>query len=213
MIEANPLFMDMTRGSLVWIEEAQTGYFPVSAPVYDQAYFDRYEGQADTEIGRALNAARCDLVFRHWSGGVTDIGIGCGAFLLARQAQGIETDQGFDVNPAGVSWLKERGMWWNLDKGRIECATFWDSLEHMERPDRALDQVVSAAFVSLPIFRDAAHVLRSRHYRKDEHYWYWTRAGFIAFANRCGFEVIEHNTMETLAGREDIETFVLSRRE
>jgi len=69
------------------------------------------------------------------------------------------------------------------------------------------------AFVSLPIFRDAHHARTSKHFRPDEHYWYWTRAGFIWFAERCGFSVIEHNTMESLAGREDIETFVLARRE
>lgn len=210
--EENRLFMDTARDCLLWIEEAQTGYFPVTAPVYDQAYFDRYEAQADSEIGRALNAARCELVARHWGGVVLDVGIGSGAFLKARGDMG---DKGFDVNPAGVEWLQDRDKYGSLYAGRKSwgAVTFWDSLEHMDRPDLALDCVKTVAFVSLPIFRDAAHARRSKHFRPDEHVWYWTRWGFIEFARRFGFEVVEHNTMESLAGREDIETFVLSRRE
>jgi len=212
MIEKNTLLLDLTRGNLVWIEEHQVGYFQVNAPVYDQAYFDRYAAQADSPIGTALNEARCAIVSRHWGGGVLDVGIGCGAFLMARAAEGIQTDKGYDINPAGIDWLQNLEIYKPLHQG-VAAATFWDSLEHMERPDLALAHVKTVAFVSLPIFRDAHHARYSKHFRPDEHYWYWTRAGFIWFADRCGFEVIEHNTMESLAGREDIETFVLSRRE
>lgn len=206
------LLTSISHGELIWIESKGMGWFPCDAPVYDQAYFDRYAAQADTVIGQALNEARCALVSRHWGGGVLDVGIGCGAFLLARAAEGVETDRGHDINPAGVEWLQNLDIYGTLESNPA-AATFWDSLEHMERPDIALNFVRTVAFISLPIFRDVAHVLRSRHFRPDEHFWYWTRAGFIAFADRCGFEVIEHNTMESLAGREDIETFVLSRRE
>lgn len=209
----NWLLKEFSEERLIWIQALGVGYFPVEVleGTYDQAYFDRYAAQADGQIGKALNGARCEVVSRHWGGGVLDVGIGSGAFLMARRAEGIETDKGADINPAGLDWLRERGMLSDLAAG-CEAATFWDSLEHMERPDKALDRVSRIAFVSLPIFRDAAHVLRSKHFRPDEHFWYWTRAGFIAFADRCGFDVIEHNTMESLAGREDIETFVLERR-
>lgn len=204
----------LQAGRLQWIEEEGFGYFECYPGPYDQAYFDRYAAQAETDIGRSLNEARCNLVSRHWGGGVLDVGIGSGTFLEARAAEGIETDFGFDINPAGVEWLQARSRYRSLYMGRTcPAATFWDSLEHMQRPDLALDQVQTVAFVSLPIFRDAAHVIASRHYRKDEHYFYWSRSGFIRFAARCGFSVIEHNTMESLAGREDIETFVLSRKE
>lgn len=202
----------LSEGRLMWFEELGYGFFPVENTPYDQEYFDRYRSQADTSIGQALNRARCDLVRTWWTGAVLDVGIGDGAFLRARGGE--HFDKGFDVNPAGVSWLEERDQFADLyGLARPVVATFWDSLEHIEDPAAALERISYMAFVSLPIFDDVRHVLRSKHFRKDEHYSYFTRPGFIGFAGRCGFAVADLNTMESDLGREGIETFVLTRRE
>lgn len=206
----NPTLQRAAADHLLWIEGQGVGYFEVTDQPYDQAYFDRYADQAESEIGGRLMTARAALVAKHWSGGVVDVGIGSGAFLDARRDP---RDRGFDVNPVGIEWLELGGMFQDIYAEPAGAATFWDSLEHIRRPDLALARVRTAAFVSLPIFRDVAHVLASKHFRPDEHYWYWTRAGFLTFADRCGFAVVEHNTMESLIGREDIETFVLARKE
>jgi len=203
----------LAQGRLMWFEELGYGFYPVENTPYDQAYFDRYRGQADTKIGQALNKARCDLVRTWWTGSILDVGIGDGAFLRSRGGE--HFDFGYDVNPAGVAYLEEQGRFaelYNPYPGH-QVATFWDSLEHIENAHFALAQVGYMAFVSLPIFDDVQHVLRSKHYRKDEHHHYWTRIGFINFAGQCGFAVADQNSMESDIGREGIETFVLTRKE
>jgi len=68
-------------------------------------------------------------------------------------------------------------------------------------------------FVSCPIYDDVEHVLRSKHFKPDEHCWYWTIKGLTTFMRIFGFEVQEINWMETEIGRESIATFVFKRYE
>lgn len=212
LVGLNPTLWAMAHNRLIWIEEAGVGYFECDTDgVYDAEYFDRYAEQADTPIGQAIMDARVRLVESYCPPTVLDVGIGSGAFI---EAWGDERCPiyGDDVNPAGVAWLDGRGKRRRLAAGH-DTVCFWDVLEHIRRPEEALAHVKRIAFVSIPIFRDAAHVLRSKHFRPREHYWYLTRAGFIAFAESCGFRVVYAGADETLLGREDIETFVLERKE
>lgn len=217
--KAPPLALSsLAAGGLTWLPEAGCGYFECeTAGVYDQAYFDRYAAQAESVVGRALMRSRVDLVQRHLtpaelaSARFLDVGIGSGAFVeaMADHAPGV---LGYDVNPAGVSWLLSRDRYADLYRdGPFDVVTFWDALEHIREPDRALACCAGWAFVALPIFRDAAHVLASKHFRRDEHYWYFTRDGFRRFAGACGFRVVDIVATESALGREDIETFVLRR--
>lgn len=202
------IFEDWKRGSLIWLPERGMGYYPVNRAdePYDAGYFDKYRAYASTDMGRALTAARVDLVSRYYDGELVDVGIGCGAFVEARP-----DTFGFDVNPAAVAWLWGAGLYRDLYRDEIPAATFWDSLEHIEDPGAALACVEQFAFVSLPIFDDCEHVRQSKHFRRDEHRWYWTRAGFVAWASACGFETIARSRMESDLGRDGIETFVLRR--
>lgn len=218
VVDTNPLLTELQRGRLTWIEEAGVGYFECEAPVYDKAYFDRYAALADTEMGRKLNAARVGLVRRHIGDvalscgkAVLDVGIGSGAFIEAMRASGFRDVYGYDVNPAGVEWLKRRGCYRDLYRLVGNAITFWDSLEHIRDPKAALDRCSDWAFVSIPVFRDAQHVMTSRHYRKTEHFWYFTRKGFMDFTKSCGFQVVDITATETALGRDGIETFVLRR--
>lgn len=205
-------------GRLVWLPEAGLGYFEceAAAQVYDQAYFDRYAAQAESDVGRRLMASRVQLVKRHvgelalQAAPLLDVGIGSGAFVEACEACGIRAE-GFDVNPAGIAWLEQRGIFRDLYLGQHRVVCFWDALEHIREPDLALAHCAEWVFVAVPIFRDAAHVLASKHYRRDEHYWYFTRAGFRAFAAAQGFDVVDLVATETALGRDDVETFVLRR--
>ena len=69
---------------LIWLPEKGMGYYPMkpSDMPYNEEYFKRYQRQADTDIGRELVKARVEMVKRHWSGSVIDVGIGCGNFVL-----------------------------------------------------------------------------------------------------------------------------------
>ena len=193
---------------LIWSPERAIGYYPVhGGPAYDEAYFAKYQSYADTPMGRALTRSRVNFVAKHWHGPVTDIGIGSGQFVETRG----ETTTGFDVNPAGIAWLRGRGLFHDPYAEPVAAATFWDSFEHIADPAALLARVNHAVFLSLPVFDGPDHALRSKHFRPTEHYWYFTRAGLVRYMHEAGFHLAEHATFETSLGREDIESFAFRR--
>lgn len=201
-------FFDEVKKGLVWSPALGMGYFPVPKQrPYDESYFSRYRGMADTPMGRDLTAARIRLVARHYAGELLDVGIGAGQFVEARPRT-----KGYDVNPAGVEWLKARGCWADLYAERYAALSFWDALEHIDRPDIAIGRSTQWVFISVPVFEGGDAVLCSRHFRKDEHLWYWTREGLIRWFDGQGFDCIEHNTIESDLGREGIDSFAFRRR-
>ena len=203
----NAVFAQWARDGLVWLPERGMGWLNVTEAPYDAAYFDKYRAYADTEMGRAITATRVALVRRHAPRDrVCDVGIGCGSFVEAMDCEG------FDVNPAGVRWLNDRLRFCDPREQTVDAATFWDVLEHIAQPAAILDNVRKWVFVSLPIVPgDGPPPLDWKHLRRDEHCLYWTRAGLIAWMGEHGFECIEHNTAESLLGRDDAHTFVFRR--
>lgn len=202
------MFSAVARNSLIWLPEKKLGYFPVKATTYDAQYFKKYEGYADTVMGRQITQARIELVERHFLGVAVDVGIGCGQFVEMR-----EHTLGFDVNPVGEKWLKDRGKWCDIYNGHYcPALTFWDSLEHIKDASWAVAHAKEFAFVSIPIFDNAEHVLRSKHFKKDEHYWYFTHEGIIDWFSDQGFELLESNRAEQDLGREDIGSYAFRRR-
>lgn len=204
-------FSSAIKKGLVWLPELGMGHYPVSKDnrPYDASYFERYRQMADTEMGRELTISRLWLVERHYSGPLVDVGIGAGQFVEARP-----NTRGYDVNPQGVAWLNRRGLWADLyGKGnRFPALTFWDSLEHIDRPDLAVARAEKWVFVSVPIFEGAEHVLRSKHFRKTEHIWYWTHEGLVSWFEEQGFTLVEHNKKESQLGREGIISYAFSRK-
>jgi hypothetical protein len=191
--------------ALQWFPELGIGYFPVKASPYDAAYFEHYKGLETTEIGQKLNQARIELVNKYTDGQVLDIGIGSGAFVAGRQ-----NTWGYDINPAAIEWLMRNKKYRNPFRVS-DALTFWDSLEHIHDPESILQGAREFVFVSCPIYRDADHILSSKHYKKDEHCWYWTVEGLVLFMEGYGFMPMELNWMESEIGREDIGTFVFKR--
>lgn len=199
-------FEEVDKG-FIWSPELGMGRYPVPADrPYDASYFSRYRELANTELGRKLTAARVDLVTRYHNGMLVDVGIGAGQFVEQRSKF-----YGFDVNPKGIEWLKLRGRWANLYASKFPALTFWDSLEHIDRPDQAIAQAEKWVFVSVPIFESAEHVICSRHYRKDEHIWYWTHTGLVRWFEDNGFRMVEHNNVESELGRDGIGSYAFVR--
>jgi methyltransferase family protein len=200
----------LAAGRLVWFPEAGCGYYPVPPAVntYDGAYFDKYKAYADTDMGRRLNAARLALVNRHYAGHLVDIGIGCGSFVADRP-----NTHGYDVNVKAIEWLNHRHLWWNPYTRNCRAASMWDVLEHISDFPMLLDCVREWLFVSLPVFSGPDHVLASKHYRKDEHFWYFTINGFTRLMNGLGWDTVEVNGEETEIGRDCIASFAFRRRE
>lgn len=206
------LFERFAYRRLTWWPEIGVGYYPVAEGVspYDDAYFDRFAAQADSDIGRELMQARVALVARHWKGSLIDVGIGSGAFIALRSER--KPTFGWDVSPKAKSWLKERDLLINPYDDRVDAISLWDVMEHIPDFHVLLANVGRWVFISIPIFTDCAHVLRSKHYRKDEHVWYFTAPGLIAVMESLGFDLAERNTIETTIGREDIGSFAFRRR-
>jgi hypothetical protein len=201
------LWRDLTRGKLVWIPHEGLGWCDAPAIDYGAGYWEEFRRRDETEIGASLTAARASLVARHWAGQLVDIGIGGGRFVTDTGCLG------YDVNPRAVRWLKDEMRWADPYVQSVEAVTFWDSLEHIPDPSALLANVRQWVFVSIPIFRDAEHVLRSRHFKPGEHFWYFTKAGFLMFMERFGWHCMEVNAAEIQAGREDILSFAFQRVE
>jgi hypothetical protein len=191
------------------------GYLPPLAGVkpYNKAYFDRYAAQADTDIGRKLMAFRVEFAAHLSRGELVDIGIGSGAFVEARLKAGFDATFGYDVNPAGKDWLQTRGLWCDVYRSQVDSISCWDVLEHIPNFAPLLRQVRKYVFVSIPIFRSVNHVFLSKHYRPDEHCWYFTREGLISAFHLHGFFLVNESREETKIGREDIGTFAFKRRD
>lgn len=214
---------------LSWNSDIGYGFFPVDPGEwpYDEAYRAKYEAMAGTRMAKMLNIHRCGLAIKAAEmvaleprrvPTFLDIGPGDGAFmrdLVQDLPEGEDFVFGYDVNPAMVERLKQEtrfaepnsqrnwdGMWTTM--------TFWDSFEHIHRPDITVAKAQSVA-MSIPIFRNRAHVLESKHFRPDEHVWYFTEAGIRTFMAKLGFETVHVDDQETRLGREDIKSFIFIR--
>jgi hypothetical protein len=205
-----PLVAQFSSRRLTWWPQLGIGYYPVEAAPYDQDYFDRFDHNARTDLGQALMQARFNFVERHYRGTLIDVGIGSGAFVELRRARGRAT-YGYDVNPAGIAWLKEQALFVDPHVVSFDAITLWDVLEHIPDFQSLLANVKDWLFLSLPIFSDAEHVLRSKHFRPEEHYWYFSREGLVFAMKGCGFALVSESMIETELGREDIGTFAFKR--
>jgi hypothetical protein len=65
--------------------------------------------------------------------------------------------------------------------------------------------------MSIPIFSGKDHALASKHFRPDEHYWYFTKVGLMGFMLGLGFTCRSESSFEIALGREDIQTFAFRR--
>jgi hypothetical protein len=203
---------NMIKEELIWIPEKGAGHFPVHNAKYDTEYFNKYVRYERTPIGHKINAFRKRIVNKYTKAKVLDIGIGSGSFIKHRG-----NCLGYDINPKGRSWLEKKGLFFDpyrlADFNSIRGITFFDSLEHIRKPEiifySLTDQFV---FVSIPIFKDLEHLLKSKHLRKNEHYYYFTEKGFIEYMANYNFNLLEVRDDEIKCGREDVYTFIFQKK-
>lgn len=183
---------------------------------YDKAYFDKYVAFEKTELGIKLNEYRVNMVelyCRHLK--IIDIGAGCGTFVKMANKNDLNA-YGYDINEYTINWLKRRNLYHDISAGDIDFTgiTFWDSLEHIPEPQRILRNINLGAyvFVSIPIYGDFDDIENSKHYRPDEHYYYFTAAGLMKWFREYGLCLIGRNDFESEMGRENIKTFTFEKR-
>lgn len=196
---------------LLWDDEKGYGFYPAypPRPVYDEGYFLKYLRYMGTSLGHSLNSFRVELVEKYWKEEVVDVGCAAGHFMVLR---GLYRTKGYEVNRASLDWIFQVGAFRDPFYGKPpEAVTFFDSLEHIANPEPLLARVMRYAFVSIPIFRDRAQVLESRHFRPLEHFHYFTSRGLIDWMSGQGFICEESRGDESQLGREDIMTFVFRR--
>lgn len=201
------MFIELTKDNLTWFPDLGVGYYPVTPVRYGSEYFKKYIGYSNTSMGASITQARVDLVKKYYDGDVLDIGIGSGHFV---EKHG--NAYGYDINPDAINWLENCGKYRNLYAEKHNSATFWDSLEHIKNPLDAITKINNFIFVSIPIFNSVEAILSSKHFRKDEHYWYFTEKGLVHWFSRNGFDCVEANSVETGIGRSEIRTFVFRKR-
>ncbi|MNZ98330.1 hypothetical protein D3C78_1176100 [compost metagenome] len=190
---------------LLWSDELGRGFHPRPPMDYSGPYFEKYQQLDATDMGAALTRARVEFVRRHTDLPVVDIGIGGGRFVL--ESGGL----GYDVNAEAVAWLREIDRHFDIYTLHGEAITCWDSLEHIQSPERLLEQVGEWVFVSMPIYRDQAHCLASKHFKPGEHLHYFTHDGLLMWFEQQGFACVEYNDIESQLGRDGITSYAFRR--
>ncbi|NTT95322.1 methyltransferase domain-containing protein [Pseudomonas aeruginosa] len=189
---------------LLWSDELGMGFHPRPPMDYSGPYFEKYQALDATPMGAALTAARVDMVRRHFDGEVLDVGIGGGRFVIESGGNG------FDVNEEAVQWLKSRNAYADPYKG-VAAITCWDSLEHVPDPEALVRSVGEWVFVSMPVYKDQADCLKSKHFKPGEHLHYWSVRGLIGWFAKMNFGCVEINERESDLGREGITSFAFRR--
>lgn len=204
----------MSKNLLIWNATKELGFYPVKDALYEDFYFNASIKNSESPIAAELTQSRVKYVNTYTKALILDFGVGCGQFLHARG-----NCLGYDICPQAVAWLKREGLFFNpyeedLDKHGIKAITFFDSLEHLQKPEKILKRITGQyVFISLPIFRDKTHALESKHFKPREHYWYFTQHSIRAFMKDSGFSLLDCRDSEMLIGREDIMSYVFKRGE
>ena len=176
---------------------------------YGSDYFEKYVSYEGLEIARKINHARVRLVNRHVGPAtrVLDIGIGSGEFIKSRP-----NTYGCDVNPVACQWLEDRKLLGAIVDFNV--FSLWDVIEHLPEPENYFNRMRSGAFLftCLPIFDALSDVRGSKHFRPNEHFYYWTANGFIDWMNLHKFDLVMLTNDETEAGREQILSFAFKKR-
>ena len=157
------------------------------------------------------------------------IDIGCGsALVLTMLKRSFRTARIKGVKLYGyeeIAKIKYRliaeNMYYDIYKGLeddyypFRIITMFDVLEHMKMPDIVLNKIEprSKLICTIPVVEkmELDCIRSNKHYRPNEHYWYWTTSGFIHWMWLRGFHLWDDMDHEKRLGRESVHTFVFER--
>ena len=159
------------------------------ANVYNRKYWLRYLKQSKSELGQKIYQERWKIISRYLDKGtLLDYGCGPGAF---NAAGGDEFQKfGYDINPhCGFKYYPDH-EW--------DAVTFWDSLEHIPN-FYSLIRTLNPKwlFIATPNLESVRHdVLKWKHYRPDEHIYYFDRHSLKIILKSLGYFIREINFTE-----------------
>jgi len=201
-------------GDMIWFDDLGYGYLPPSAKFsYDGPYFQHWADLETQGKGVVLSWMRMAYTNKFSNNcQVVDVGIGAGTFIKVRNGfWKTKCTWGHDVSKEGIEFLDREGINFSFERQRCRVATFWDSLEHTLDASNYLMRIDSLAIISMPIYKDENSVLTSKHFKPNEHIYYFTKDGLVKFMDRYGFNLMDVSTFETDFGREEILTFCFNR--
>ena len=183
------------------------------ACLYDKAYFLKYKGYSETDLGRKLNQFRRAYVecFAH-KGKILDYGTGYGNLVMNDQ---MGLWRGYDINECSEQRL---GPLFDSKLEAYKNVCFFDVLEHLERPDEFIHSIKSGVrlFITIPLWGgnwdELTNLEKWKHWRPGEHFLYASPKGFKDMMNFYEYKLIDENQIETSLGREDVYTFVFEKR-
>jgi hypothetical protein len=126
---------------------------------------------------------------------ILDIGYGNGAFLKACNKT-IQKTYGYDISPYPVPKNTERiNTIFDLE---FECVTLFDCLEHWENIYELKKIKSKYIIISVPELHNFTEkeFLGWRHYRQNEHIWYFTKYGLANFMKKIGYKLINSSNIE-----------------
>lgn len=185
---------------------------------YTEEYFNHFKSLENTESAYKINMGRHKLIDEYYdSNNIVDIGIGSGDFI---RTAGNLTIYGYDISGKSRQYLLDNGRFFDIHSkrapyDRISIFTFWDSLEHIEFKNQGVllkrMAIGTYIFVSMPIMTDIMKIKGSKHYKPNEHIYYFTMTGFQDYMSKFGFMCMKIQDFEIKAGREDVYTFVFNK--
>ncbi len=208
----NPQSM-MVSGELVWFRDRQVGYVhPIEPFRYSKLYFEDYQERSRLKASDDLMLIRRNFVAEFHTGELLDFGAGALTFVEYMRQSGHQDVFGYDINARTVQALMNSNIYRDPYEGaKWGALTFWDTLEHLEDPERIINRVGQWAFVCMPIYGGMDHARRSKHYKPGEHIWYFTEPGLMETFRRCGFECKGIMDKENGVGRSGIKSYAFKR--
>jgi len=190
-----------------------------SKPIqYNIKYYDRLNAyRKNVVLHDKINEIRRELVKQYVPEWKHFLDIGCGNLdFLDRLNKSYILSHGYDIMPKSIKKLKEINAYIDINAPDalkdMYGVSLWDVLEHLPNPKELLEKIprMCFVFISIPIFDNLDMIEDSKHYRPNEHLWYFTHNGMLNFMK--GFKLVEYNDNETDAGREGIRTYVFRKQ-
>ena len=91
-----------------------------------------------------------------------------------------------------------------VKEGTFDAITFWDSLEHMKRLGIVPLLNGRYVFISTPIIDGVRDLLKWKHFRPDEHVWYFSEQALVKLFKKWGYALQSVDSFEVQCGRSDV---------